>query len=337
MQSGPLVSTLDTLILLECLQSHNVSSSEIFASTGVDSARYTTMEFEIPLTQLIRLWQMAADVSGDPAIGIHLRQRFGSNFFHFVNHIGINSRNVGEALRHYTRYGKLMGDCFSYQLTPKADQHVFSFSINSPAHQNPWIPEYHLSLISYFARLGDLPQLKLEEVRFRHPLTGDLQPYTDFFGAPVYFDQNENAFDISNTVMNVPIHTHDPHLQAILKKQADATLANHPRESEFLVKIEAIILENLGAGNLDAELVAGKLDIHRSTLHRRLRECGTSFKELLAKTRKDLAGRYLQQGMSIGQIAFLLGYSSRSNFQVAFKSWFGRPPGKFKSAPSTRI
>jgi len=328
MKPKPLISTLDTLALLECLKSHGISADEILEETRVDSALLQTPDFEIPLENLIRLWRKATEVTGDLAISIHLRQKYGSHFIHFVNYIGINSRTVKDALQQYNRYGKLMGSAFSYQLREENGHYAFSFDINSPEHQNSWIPEYHLSLIIYLAQMLRT-DLQLERVHFRHACQGSPQPYLDFFKVPVLFEQAENSIFIPEQTMNIEIPGYDPHLQTVLKKQADDILAKLPQENELLLQIEEHIIQNMGTGMLDVEMVAGKLNVHRSTLHRKLKKSGTSFKELLATIKKRFAEFYLEQGMSIDQIAFLLGYSNRSNFQVAFKSWFGKPPGAY--------
>lgn len=333
----PTISTLDTLALLECLNFHGISADEIMEQTGVNNTLLYTPDFEIPLENLIRLWRKASKVTGDTALGIHLRQKFGRHFIHFVNHIGLNSRTVRDALRQYQRYGKLMGNVFSYQLRAENGHHVFSFEINSPEHQNSWIPEYHLSLIFYFAAMMGVTDFRLERVHFRHACQGSLQPYLDFFKVPVLFEQNENALVIPEQTINMDIPGYDTHLQVVLKKRAEDILANLPEENEFLVQIKEYIIRNMGTGKLNVEMVADKLNVHRSTLHRKLKESGTSFKDLLAAIRKRYAELYLEQGMSIDQIAFLLGYSNRSNFQVAFKSWFGTPPGAYIKKGQARV
>ncbi|MBU2646443.1 AraC family transcriptional regulator [bacterium] len=330
MKSQPMVSTLDTLALIECLKAHGVSQDELLRSTGVDANIMTNPDFRIPLADLIRLWKMAAEVTNDPSIAIQLRQNYGGHFVHFVNHMAMNSHNVREALQLYTRYGKLLGNIFSYELRRENKYTAFVFSIDSPDYQNPWIPEYHLSLILYLAPMLGIHNVNMEEVRFMHACGSNIKKYTDFFKAPVYFEQPENAILISDEILNIEITSFDAHLQAVLKKQAEDILASLPKENTFLASIERIIFQNLASGILDVELVAAKLNIHRSTLHRKLKENGTTFIKILTTIRKNLAKLYLDQEMNIDQIAFLLGYSNRSNFQVAFKNWFGVTPVAYK-------
>ncbi len=325
-----MISTMDTLALLECLKAHQLSDDEIMAATGVQTTIMDSLDFEIPIENLLKLWKKAAEVTGDPAIGIHLRQHYGGQYIHFVNYISMNSRNVVEALQHIIKYGKLFSNIFSYDLRQENDQFVFSFSINSPAYQNPWIPEYHLSLYVYLVKLLGIQFTKVEAVHFQYPCRGDVQVYTDFFNAPVYFEQSENAVVFSKEMGNLEIPGHNPHLQKILKKQAETALTQLTREDGFAKKVEELIIKNLGSGNLDIEMAAMAMNMHRSTLHRKLKQNGTSFNTLVTRIRRNLAKLYLEQGMSIDQISYLLGYANRSAFTVAFKSWFGKPPGLFK-------
>ena len=67
------------------------------------------------------------------------------------------------------------------------------------------------------------------------------------------------------------------------------------------------------------------------TLHRRLEERQLIFKQLLQKTRQQLAQQYLKEGrLTLSEIALLLGYSEQSAFTRAFKVWLGETPLRFQ-------
>ena len=69
------------------------------------------------------------------------------------------------------------------------------------------------------------------------------------------------------------------------------------------------------------------------TLHRRLLEEGTSFKEILEQVRHTLAVEYLKAGhLSIEEIAYTLGYTDMANFRRAFKRWEVMPPSRYRAA-----
>jgi AraC-like DNA-binding protein len=68
------------------------------------------------------------------------------------------------------------------------------------------------------------------------------------------------------------------------------------------------------------------------TVQRRLLEHGTTHREVVDAVRRDFAVRLLEvPGMSITEIAFLLGFSDVSGFTRTFKRWTGRTPALARS------
>jgi AraC-like DNA-binding protein len=66
------------------------------------------------------------------------------------------------------------------------------------------------------------------------------------------------------------------------------------------------------------------------TLHRRLREEGTSYQTILDEERRRLAVQYLQNSkFTIQEIAFNLGYTDPANFRRAFKRWENMTPSEY--------
>ncbi len=92
-------------------------------------------------------------------------------------------------------------------------------------------------------------------------------------------------------------------------------------------RVECIILEQLPAGVISAELVSERLNMSRRSLQRHLLNEGTSFRHLLDKTRTVAAHHYLlNTATSVEEISFLLGYSSASSFYRAFHKWTKSTP-----------
>jgi AraC-like DNA-binding protein len=53
---------------------------------------------------------------------------------------------------------------------------------------------------------------------------------------------------------------------------------------------------------------------------------GTSFERVLDELRYELALQYLGEKVSVGETAYLLGYSDRATFSRAFKRWSNFSP-----------
>ena len=90
------------------------------------------------------------------------------------------------------------------------------------------------------------------------------------------------------------------------------------------------IIELLPYNTPSLDRVASRLGTSSRSLGRRLAEEGTSFKELVDELRRELARRYLEQGVHRPKsIAALLGYKELSAFHHAFRRWTGTTPAKF--------
>ena len=93
------------------------------------------------------------------------------------------------------------------------------------------------------------------------------------------------------------------------------------------------IVERLPDGPPGQQQIASALHMSNRTLQRKLREEGTSFKDLLQDTRMQLARKYLlSPGRSVVETAYLLGFSEPSTFSRAFKRWTGVAPVDYREA-----
>lgn len=67
------------------------------------------------------------------------------------------------------------------------------------------------------------------------------------------------------------------------------------------------------------------------SLHRRLTEEGTSFRNLVDAERKQLAGQLLgNTEMKQEEMALQLGYGDPTAFARAFRRWFGQSPSEYR-------
>jgi AraC-like DNA-binding protein len=98
----------------------------------------------------------------------------------------------------------------------------------------------------------------------------------------------------------------------------------------FYCTCEALRLQMVH-GRAANDAVAQTLEMHRRTLHRRLRECGTTFRQVLDEVRYDTARHFLcTTDMPLTEIAVALGYSEVTAFTRAFRRWSGETPSRFR-------
>ncbi|MCG7628916.1 AraC family transcriptional regulator [Epibacterium sp. MM17-32] len=134
--------------------------------------------------------------------------------------------------------------------------------------------------------------------------------------------------------LDQPLQSADPGLLRLLMEHAELlervdTLA----QNSLSITVERLIMDGMSDGEASLAKVAELLDMSQRTLSRKLASEGTSFFAILEGVRKSLALRYLRQNeKSLSEISFLLGYSSLSSFNDAFRRWTDQSPGSYRSA-----
>jgi AraC-like DNA-binding protein len=171
------------------------------------------------------------------------------------------------------------------------------------------------------------------KVAFAHNRNSGLREFERFFGCPVEFGAPSTMFQISADALRIPLITTDPKLLRVLRPYCDAAAKErNAKPGTLRSAVEVEVEKRLPDGEAKAENVAKALALSMRTLARRLAEEGTTCGEVVDQLRKSLATQYLKDpGMSLGQIAWLLGYEGSTSFNHAFKRWTGRSPSADRS------
>jgi AraC-like DNA-binding protein len=104
-----------------------------------------------------------------------------------------------------------------------------------------------------------------------------------------------------------------------------------PESSQLSGEVRRVLIAQLANGTILMNAVARELAISGRSLQRRLAADGLSFQQLLDSTRRDAAVEYLSNPrLSLGEIAYLLGYSEPAAFHRAFKRWHRITPQAFR-------
>ena len=147
----------------------------------------------------------------------------------------------------------------------------------------------------------------------------------------MHFAMGENALVLPAPLLETPCVRADPALVAVLDRYAAERLEQAPRTSSIADRVRSALGDELRGGEPTAARLATRFKMSVRSLSRLLAAEGTSFRELLDALRRDLATRHLAADqLSIGEVAFLLGFSELSSFHRAFKRWTGRTPAEFR-------
>ncbi len=179
------------------------------------------------------------------------------------------------------------------------------------------------------------PEWQPLEVCFRHDMPADLGAYRRFFfQAPLRFNAPHNAVLFPTAWLARPAQLADPALrQHLLQHIEDMRRYSN---QDFCEKAYQALLFLLGSQRCTLDELARHFSMHQRTLNRRLKDGGTSFRELYTEARHQTARQLLcDTRSSIENIASLLGYSDVTAFNRAFSRWEGVPPALWRRRSQT--
>jgi AraC-like DNA-binding protein len=105
---------------------------------------------------------------------------------------------------------------------------------------------------------------------------------------------------------------------------------------DTLVALRGALYAGLLRNAISGDDAARHLQLHRRTLNRRLREAGTTFRQVLDQVRFELAQEMLADTrFPIAEIAARLGYRMPSAFTRAFRRWSGSSPARWRAVATS--
>ena len=151
--------------------------------------------------------------------------------------------------------------------------------------------------------------------------------YPELFRVPVTFRAARNALRINPVWLDEAFDGGKDYVFGVFTRHADGLLEDLATKDTVRSAVEARMLADLHEGTLSMDNTARDLGMSRQTLYRRLRDEGVTFAEVHDDLRRRMAMDYLSaRKVSVGETAYLLGFSEASAFVRAFRRWTGVSP-----------
>jgi AraC-like DNA-binding protein len=264
----------------------------------------------------------------DEFLGFHLALAVDPREAGWLYYVVASSPTVGEAFRRGSRYCSMVNEGISLQYSDERDVVAEIEYVGVSRYLDRHQIEFAVALLVRIAR--NLTGLRIipTAVRLTHPRTRLPPEIAEFFGGNITFGASVDQVVFDPSVKNLPVLTADGHLNKLLVEYCEQAIGYRvPNRGSFSSQVENALVPVLPHGKVRINEIARQLGLSQRTLARRLSSEGTTFSELLDRLRGDLAKRYLADGgISISEIAWLLGYNEVSSFTHAFRRWTGMSP-----------
>jgi len=177
--------------------------------------------------------------------------------------------------------------------------------------------------------IGSFIDLVSVEMR-REPPSG--RDFSKVFGCPVGFGSTQDAYCFQSRYLTFPIVQSEASLDRMLETYPAELLRINPGEDSTAARVRQLIGTDFQRDLPGLPEVAERLHMTAPTLHRRLREEGTSFQKVKDQCRRDAAIACLTRGEhTTAQLAEMTGFSDSSTFHRAFRKWTGLTPQEYRA------
>ena len=322
--------------VLAYLTSQGLDSSAFLKTEGVDPAIFRDPEARLPHAVAISLWEGASRLTNDLDLGLHVAEGIRPGSYGALDYAVRTSATMGEGLRRLSRYHRFLHDIAEIKLICHRDRATFSHHLPLPGGPPRPVSQYILAgwLLTSRQATG-LDWIPLE-VRFPYPAPADILEHQRVFGCKLHFGCERSELVFARELLDTPLVKADPALQGILEAQVVAIIEKLPKGEATTDAVRRHLAGGLGKTQPTLEQIAPRLHMSPRTLHRRLEDERTSFRQIRDEVRRELASRYLmERRLTIGEIAFLLGFSEPSAFHRAFKRWTGHAPLAYREMART--
>ncbi len=292
----------------------------------------------VPVATLHRAWAAADRRLDRPDAALFVAGHYSPGDYGLLGFVAMTAGDLRGGLESLARYAPLWVE--EPRMIMTGDGIALRWTDGPPAEPAArFADEATLAEILHAARrLTGRCDLAPAYVTFPHAAPRDASAHARFFRCPVRFGAAETRMVFDAVALAAPFPTSDPRLVAFLRDKAAEELATRELRSAPHERVKELIGQELPRGLPPIERIARRLATSERTLRRRLEAEGTSFRELLDETRRELAERYmLDRERSLAEIANLVGFSETSAFTRAFKRWTGKPPAAWRTSATAQV
>jgi len=332
-ERSPSVLSSWTRTIVRALEVREVDPAPLLAEAGLDPALLADPNARFPIAVTGTLWCLAAEATGDPAFGLFASRFVEQTTFHALGYAVMASDTLREAFERFARYGRLVSDAGDSTMEVNGDRWVYRLEV-PPRRPRPTDESIDamMSLIARICRVLGGDGLRLFEVTLMREEPTSSDAYSRAFRAPVVFGTETNSLVYPSTSLDTRLPSGNPELARLNEEVVAHHLSRIERDC-LGNRVRAWLVGRMASGESRPADAARELGLSVRSLQRRLADEDTSFKQVLADTRCELASAYLRDGRTtVSEVTFLLGFADTSSFARAFRRWTGTSPGEYQKA-----
>jgi AraC-like DNA-binding protein len=299
---------------------------------GITALDYASPDTRIPHRIVIELLNAAVESSGDPALGLRAGELIEPGDFDALEFAARSSPTVRESFHCVARHVRLMNDAAELSLIESGEHGVVRYRVTDGVPQPPAANDFITAALVTVSRRNSGQSEILREIRFCHAPVAYTEEYARVFRSKVTFNAPYNEIVLPREWLDARTVAANPRVSAAFERHVQKLLNELQLNQSTGDKVRALVVAQLSHGDVSMAAISKKLALSVPTLRRRLEAEGLTYSDILDGSRESLARQYLrEQGRSVTDVVFLLGFSDVTAFHKAFRRWTGMTPAEYRA------
>lgn len=312
-----------THALCKQLDALELDSATLCAAAGIEAVEADNAHATFALGATLRLWALALEATGDPALGLRVSRFVSPSAFHALGYALVASASLREVFERIVRYHPAGEDALSLDFKRSGDRYQLRFNAPRECTQVDEVLDAFAAIYLRTCRnrlgRGYAPL----SVYLQRSAPQDAAPWNDLFRAPLFFSAACNMLEFASD-------SFDSHLDDALDHAAEG---EQPCALIWEQRVRSAIEALLPDGEPSAQSIAEALNLSPRSLQRHLADEGCRYDLLLSECRQNLALLHISDPQcSLTEIACLLGFGDADTLSRAFKRWTGLTPAQYRNA-----
>ncbi len=318
--------------LVHAVEEAGVPRLKLLRAAGIDPEQLDFVGARMPRWAVYRMCELAIELSGDPAFGLHWGERLDASAFPPISHLIAHAASLRQAFESLSHFRPLLSEQLGYELF-EADQKVTVRCLSLPGESlatQRFVAEMIvtglLRLVRFFT-----PRARLERVSFAYAAPSYRVEYTRVFERTERFEQPFTGIVFDGALMNAaPPHV-DEDLREALRAVVERRVLSLTETASYARRVLSFLVQQSSPHHCDMQVVSRALGLSARSLRRRLAAEGKSFSAILSEACAIVAKRLLlDRQHTIQEAAYAIGFSDTTAFHRAFKRWTGMTPSAFR-------
>lgn len=321
----------DMRLLTRILDEAGIDSAAVLQQAGIDPALAEQPRARCPLGRVVAAWVRASEITDDPDLGLKAARFYRPTDFHGLAVSFLASSDLGTALARVARYHAVVNTALSTRLVRSQDRiDLFCSTVDAGDRGRRMLEDARAAILVSLARDAVSGPLDPVAVDFTYAEPADRSALEAMLRCPLRFGAPEWRLSFRAEDAARPFQASNRDIAVGNDAILDG-LVRSLRQGDIVSRVKLAMVEQLASGSPSEHSIARAVSMSARSLQRRLATEGTSFTELLATVRRELAERYVQDpALPVTEISYMLGFADVSSFSRAFKRWTGLSPAAIR-------